>query len=99
MAVPLLDKGVVVVAVDYDIAPKGAVLCFCPRWFFHKGYFIKANQAFQLSVCVPFTSFTGNMDLMVSQVRKSVVSVVQQYSHIRYLSLSLSTCYCFLSVP
>lgn len=46
MAVPLVSKGVVVVAVDYDIAPK------------------------------------GNMDLIVSQVRKSVVSVVQQYSHI-----------------
>lgn len=26
MAVPLLDKGVVVVAVDYDIAPKGPLL-------------------------------------------------------------------------
>lgn len=46
MAVPLVSKGVVVVAVDYDTAPK------------------------------------GNMDLIVSQVRKSVVSVVQQYSHI-----------------
>lgn len=32
----------------------------------------------------PFTVFTGNMDVMVSQVRRSVVSVVQQYSHIRY---------------
>ncbi|KAM9792450.1 kynurenine formamidase [Neosynchiropus ocellatus] len=51
MAVPLMDKGVVVVAVGYDIAPK------------------------------------GNMDLMVSQVRKSVVSVVQQYSHISGLYL------------
>uniref|UniRef100_A0A8C6TA97 Arylformamidase n=1 Tax=Neogobius melanostomus TaxID=47308 RepID=A0A8C6TA97_9GOBI len=49
MAVPLVSKGVIVVAVDYDIAPK------------------------------------GNMDLIVSQVRKSVVSVVQQYSHIRYI--------------
>ncbi|KAA8595167.1 hypothetical protein FQN60_012302 [Etheostoma spectabile] len=51
MAVPLVDKGVVVVAVGYDIAPK------------------------------------GNMDLMVSQVRRSVVSVVQQYSHISGLYL------------
>nr|XP_019960483.1 PREDICTED: kynurenine formamidase [Paralichthys olivaceus] len=51
MAVPLVDKGVVVVAVGYDIAPK------------------------------------GNMDLMVSQVRKSVVSVIQQYSHISGLYL------------
>ncbi|XP_068176908.1 kynurenine formamidase isoform X2 [Antennarius striatus] len=51
MAVPLIDKGVVVVAVGYDIAPK------------------------------------GNMDLMVSQVRRSVVSVVQQYSHMSGLYL------------
>ncbi|XP_037546163.1 kynurenine formamidase [Nematolebias whitei] len=51
MAVPLIEKGVVVVAVGYNIAPK------------------------------------GNMDLMVSQVRRSVVSVVQQYSHIRGLYL------------
>uniref|UniRef100_A0A8C2ZR31 Arylformamidase n=1 Tax=Cyclopterus lumpus TaxID=8103 RepID=A0A8C2ZR31_CYCLU len=51
MAVPLVDKGVVVVAVDYDTAPK------------------------------------GSMDLMVSQVRRSVVSVVQQYSHISGLYL------------
>ncbi|XP_041912154.1 kynurenine formamidase isoform X4 [Alosa sapidissima] len=47
MAVPLVSRGVAVVAVDYSIAPK------------------------------------GNMDLMVSQVRKSVVSIIQQYSHIR----------------
>lgn len=51
MAVPLASKGVVVVAVGYDIAPK------------------------------------GTMDLMVSQVRKSVVSVIQQYSHISGLYL------------
>ncbi|XP_068607254.1 kynurenine formamidase [Brachionichthys hirsutus] len=51
VAVPLFDKGVVVVAVDYDIAPK------------------------------------GHMDLMVSQVRRSVVSVVRQYSHISGLYL------------
>ncbi|XP_028827721.1 kynurenine formamidase [Denticeps clupeoides] len=46
MAVPLVQKGVVVVAVDYSIAPK------------------------------------GNMDLIVSQVRQSVVSIIQQYSHV-----------------
>ncbi|XP_037328867.2 kynurenine formamidase isoform X2 [Pungitius pungitius] len=51
MAVPLVDKGVVVVAVDYDTAPK------------------------------------GTMDLMVSQVRRSVVSIIQQYSHISGLYL------------
>ncbi|KAJ8251464.1 hypothetical protein GJAV_G00221630 [Gymnothorax javanicus] len=44
-AVPLVQKGVAVVAVGYDIAPK------------------------------------GNMDLMVSQVRRSIVCVVQQFSH------------------
>ncbi|XP_016105157.1 kynurenine formamidase isoform X2 [Sinocyclocheilus grahami] len=47
LAVPLVQRGVVVVAVGYSVAPK------------------------------------GDMDLMVSQVRRSVVSVVQQYSHIR----------------
>ncbi|XP_041696844.1 kynurenine formamidase isoform X2 [Coregonus clupeaformis] len=51
MAVPLVHKGIVVVAVGYDIAPK------------------------------------GNMDVMVSQVRRSVVSVIQQYSHISGLYL------------
>lgn len=30
MAVPLVDKGVVVVAVDYDIAPKGRVVSLFP---------------------------------------------------------------------
>ncbi|KAJ8348926.1 hypothetical protein SKAU_G00275150 [Synaphobranchus kaupii] len=51
IALPLVQKGVIVVAVGYDTAPK------------------------------------GNMDLMVSQVRRSVVSVVQQYSHISGLYL------------
>ncbi|KAI5101289.1 kynurenine formamidase isoform X1, partial [Silurus meridionalis] len=51
MAVPLAQKGVVVVAVDYSIAPK------------------------------------GNMDLMVSQVRRSLVTIIQQYSHISGLYL------------
>ncbi|XP_018600940.2 kynurenine formamidase isoform X2 [Scleropages formosus] len=51
LAAPLVQRGVAVVAVGYDIAPK------------------------------------GNMDLMVSQVRQSVVSVVQQYSHISGLYL------------
>lgn len=51
LAVPLVQKGVVVVAVGYSIAPK------------------------------------GNMDLMVSQVRRSVACVIQQYSHISGLYL------------
>ncbi|XP_016359695.1 kynurenine formamidase [Sinocyclocheilus anshuiensis] len=51
LAVPLVQRGVVVVAVGYSVAPK------------------------------------GDMDLMVSQVRRSVVSVVQQYSHISGLYL------------
>ncbi|CAL8332227.1 unnamed protein product [Merluccius merluccius] len=51
MAVPMVQKGVVVVAVDYDTAPK------------------------------------GNMDLIVSQIRRSIVSVMQQYSHFRGLYL------------
>lgn len=72
MAVPLIDKGVVVVAVGYDIAPKGTSK-------FPQST-IK-NCVLRLSSCAPV--FSGNMDLMVSQVRRSVVSVVQQYSHIR----------------
>lgn len=72
MAVPLVDKGVVVVAVDYDIAPKGMSL-------FPES--VKKYCARQPSPFAPL--FSGNMDLMVSQVRRSVVSVVQQYSHIR----------------
>lgn len=72
MAVPLVDKGVVVVAVGYDIAPKGTTK-------FHESTL--KNCACRLSSCTPL--FSGNMDLMVSQVRRSVVSVVQQYSHIR----------------
>ncbi|XP_043107789.1 kynurenine formamidase isoform X2 [Puntigrus tetrazona] len=51
LAVPLVQRGVVVVAVGYSIAPK------------------------------------GTMDVMVSEVRRSVVSVVQQYSHISALYL------------
>ncbi|XP_042622931.1 kynurenine formamidase-like [Cyprinus carpio] len=51
LAVPLVQRGVVVVAVGYSIAPK------------------------------------GDMDLMVSQVRRSLVSVIQQYSHISGLYL------------
>ncbi|XP_067287128.1 kynurenine formamidase [Pseudorasbora parva] len=51
LAVPLVQQGVVVVAVGYSIAPK------------------------------------GNMDLMVSQVRRSVACVIQQYSHISGLYL------------
>lgn len=76
MAVPLLDKGVVVVAVGYDIAPKGKVRSFLTR-LFPIWLSCKIDS-------VPFASVSGNMDLMVSQVRRSVVSVVQQYSHIRY---------------
>lgn len=33
MAVPLVDKGVVVVAVDYDIAPKGRALSVLTKLF------------------------------------------------------------------
>lgn len=32
---------------------------------------------------------TGHMDLMVSQVRKSLVAVIQQYSHIRSVHLDI----------
>lgn len=93
MAVPLADKGVVVVAVGYDIAPKGRVFSFLASfcsWGGKRDCFIKMN--IDVSAYAPFISFSGNMDLMVSQVRRSIVSVVQQYSHIRYTSFFL-TCY------
>lgn len=82
MAVPLVDKGVVVVAVGYDIAPKGRVSS-------HQVVGWQWTGNLRLLSVPPFTSFSGNMDLMVSQVRRSVVSVVQQYSHIRYSCLLL----------
>lgn len=76
MAVPLMDKGVVVVAVGYDIAPKGRV-------DFRVWILFGQTLGYILCLC-PFALSSGTMDLMVSQVRRSVVSVVQQYSHIRY---------------
>lgn len=86
MAVPLLDKGVVVVAVGYDIAPKGT-----PQVLL---------QPDEEAACPPSSCaslFSGNMDLMVSQVRRSVVSVVQQYSHIRCRLTSTTTHRCPLT--
>lgn len=77
MAVPLVDKGVVVVAVDYDIAPKGNACFF--------NFQTSKRATGERQPAEPFNCFSGNMDLIVSQVRRSVVSVVQQYSHIRYL--------------
>lgn len=95
MAVPLIEKGVVVVAVGYDIAPKGKVV---------SSQLVLISRKQNMS-----TFYPGNMDLMVSQVRRSVVSIVQQYSHIRWAFLSLlnssrllppeQVCLCFLMNP
>ncbi|MEQ2158971.1 hypothetical protein GOODEAATRI_017636 [Goodea atripinnis] len=41
----------------------------------------------KLDVYIPRTDSLGDMDLMVSQVRRSVVSVIQQYSHIREVAV------------
>ncbi|KAK3561594.1 hypothetical protein QTP86_010668 [Hemibagrus guttatus] len=41
----------------------------------------------KLDVYMPLSSSPGNMDLMVSQVRRSLVAVIQQYSHISGLYL------------
>ncbi|XP_077100088.1 kynurenine formamidase isoform X2 [Siphateles boraxobius] len=41
----------------------------------------------KLDVYLPSSPSPGNMDLMVSQVRRSVASVIQQYSHISGLYL------------
>uniref|UniRef100_A0A3P9H3L9 Arylformamidase n=1 Tax=Oryzias latipes TaxID=8090 RepID=A0A3P9H3L9_ORYLA len=73
LAVPLIEKGVVVVAVGYDIAPKGKVV---------SSQLVLISRKPNMS-----TFYPGDMDLMVSQVRRSVVSIVQQYSHIRGLYL------------
>ncbi len=93
MAVPLVGKGVVVVAVGYDIAPKGRVFSFLTVVSQLGGrrdcFMILWRWSWSVSPLPVFTSFSGNMDLMVSQVRRSVVSVVQQYSHIRYPRLLL----------
>ncbi len=69
LAVPLVQRGVVVVAVGYSIAPKGTA---------HTWALSREHAGSNVSVL-----YSGNMDLMVSQVRRSVVSVLQQYSHIR----------------
>ena len=87
MAVPLVGKGVVVVAVGYDIAPKGTDFQFwqgCLSRLWKIRHFVCIWNGNDVLLLV---SVSGNMDLMVSQVRRSVVSVVQQYSHIRYLCL------------
>ncbi len=70
LAVPLVQRGVVVVAVGYSIAPKGTA---------HTWALSREHAGSNVSVLL----YSGNMDLMVSQVRRSVVSVLQQYSHIR----------------
>lgn len=59
MAVPLVDKGVVVVAVGYDIAPKGRVFSFLTTLFLLLGgikEIVKMNCEQQPSACVPFAS-------------------------------------------
>jgi len=62
MAVPLIDKGVVVVAVDYDTAPKGRVSSFPIRCCFScrvnpkkdEECLMKMSWECQPSACVSF---------------------------------------------
>ncbi|NWY68228.1 KFA formamidase, partial [Erithacus rubecula] len=76
-APPLVSQGVAVVAVGYDIAPKGrccpaeaAAACTAPR-----------------PPALPFVLCSGHMDAMVLQVRRSLVFLVEQYPRIRGIYL------------
>ncbi|TRY82685.1 hypothetical protein DNTS_032609 [Danionella cerebrum] len=82
LAVPLVQKGVVVVAVGYSIAPKAASVAESG----HREVVLLTQALWVLLYCMQ-QRLHGNMDLMVSQVRRSVVSVIQQYSHISGLYL------------
>ncbi|NXR16680.1 KFA formamidase, partial [Cinclus mexicanus] len=76
-ALPLVSQGVAVVAVGYDIAPKGRR---CPA----------EAAAACMARCpptLPFVLCSGHMDAMVLQVRRSLVFLVEQYPRIRGIYL------------
>ncbi|XP_059720179.1 kynurenine formamidase isoform X2 [Haemorhous mexicanus] len=72
-APPLVSQGVAVVAVGYDIAPKGRC---CPAE-------AAAACAAQRPPALPFVLCSGHMDTMVLQVRRSLVFLVEHYPRIR----------------
>lgn len=73
-APPLVSQGVAVVAVGYDIAPKGRC---CPAE-------AAAACAAQCPPTLPFAPCLGHMDAMVLQVRRSLVFLVERYPRIRW---------------
>ncbi|NXQ31899.1 KFA formamidase, partial [Alaudala cheleensis] len=76
-APPLVSQGVAVVAVGYDIAPKGGC---CPAK-------AAAACAARRSPALPFALYSGHMDAMVLQVRRSLVFLEEQYPRIRGIYL------------
>ncbi|NXX35227.1 KFA formamidase, partial [Nicator chloris] len=76
-APPLVSQGVAVVAVGYDIAPKGRC---CPAE-------AAAACVAQRPPTLPFVLCLGHMDAMVLQVRRSLVFLVERYPRIRGIYL------------
>ncbi|NWX54449.1 KFA formamidase, partial [Promerops cafer] len=76
-APPLVSQGVALVAVGYDIAPKGGC---CPAE-------AAAARVAQRPPTLPFVLCLGHMDTMVLQVRRSLVFLVQRYPRIRGIYL------------
>ncbi|NXD93465.1 KFA formamidase, partial [Chaetorhynchus papuensis] len=76
-APPLVSQGVAVVAVGYDIAPKGRC---CPAE-------AAAACTAQCPPTLPFALCPGHMDAMVLQVRRSLVFLVERYPRIRGIYL------------
>ncbi|NXS05206.1 KFA formamidase, partial [Oxylabes madagascariensis] len=76
-APPLVSQGVAVVAVGYDIAPKGRC---CPAE-------AAAACVAQRPPALPFVPCSGHMDNMVLQVRRSLVFLMERYPGIRGIYL------------
>ncbi|NWV39873.1 KFA formamidase, partial [Grantiella picta] len=76
-APPLVSRGVAVVAVGYDIAPKGGC---CPAE-------AAAACVTQRPATLPSALSPGDMDSMVLQVRRSLVFLVKQWPRIRGIYL------------
>ncbi|NXU93840.1 KFA formamidase, partial [Xiphorhynchus elegans] len=76
-APPLVSQGVMVVAVGYDIGPRGRC-CLAEA---------AAARVAWHSVTLPFALRPGHMDTMVLQVRRSLAFLVKQYPGIRGIYL------------
>ncbi|NXH86656.1 KFA formamidase, partial [Edolisoma coerulescens] len=76
-APPLVSQGVAVVAVGYEIAPKGRC----------RPAEAAASCVAQCPPRLPFALCLGHMDAMVLQVRRSLVFLVERYPRIRGIYL------------